>query len=246
MLRTTRLPPSHTPFHQKLRPTPKLHVAALLVSIIALAFACGPTAPKGDDYLGKWRGAAESLIGNEGQCHLDVSAVGQSYVIKSERQRIGNCAAYEGIWTLTPEGNLKGGPLGNILISYDRTTRKAIVSGLGQLRYLTRPTQDQLDVAAFEGTWRMPSKNGEIFKLEELGGGRFTFHSGTANPNGSIVWGNRWPSQLTNGVLTVSFAEGSAKITKGSDNTLTYEESQGFVEGSSGATPTQHKAERVP
>jgi len=223
-----------------------LRATGLLLSIIAFVFSCGPTAPKGDDYLGKWEGTVESLIGNDGQCHLDISAVGQSYVIKSERQRIGNCAAYEGIWTLTPEGNLKGGPLGNMLISYDKKTARAVVSGLGPLRYLTRPTQDQMDVAAFEGTWRMPSKNGEAFQLEELGGGRFTFHSGMANPNGGVVWGNRWPAQLTNGVLTVSFAEGSAKITKGSDNTLLYEESQGFVEGPGGTTAAQYKAERIP
>jgi hypothetical protein len=132
-----------------------------------------------------------------------------------------------------------------MLISYDKTTRKAVVSGLNQLRYLTRPTQEQLDVAAFEGTWRMPSKHGEVFKLDELGGGRFTFRAGTVNPNGSIDWGNQWPSQLTNGVLIVSFAEENAKITKASDNTLKYEESQGFVE-SGDATPIQYKAERVP
>jgi hypothetical protein len=244
MLRTIQVWRNQAPVRQRVRLTPKFFVAELLLSIIASALSCGPAAPKGDDYLGKWEGNAESLIGNE--CHLDISAVGQSYVVKSERQRIGNCAVYEGIWTLTPEGNLKGGPLGNILISYDKKTSKAVVSGLGQLRYLTRPTQDQLDVAAFEGNWRMPSKNGEVFHLEELGGGRFTFRSVSANRNGFLVWGNRWPAHLTSGVLTVSFAEGSAKITKGSDNTLSYEESQGFVEGPSGAAATQYKAERVP
>ena len=239
MNRTIRVLRSRTPFRQTFRPALNLPLGAFLLTIITFTFACGPAAPKGDDYLGKWEGTVESLIGNEGQCHLDVSAVGQSYVIKSERQRVGNCSAYEGIWTLTPEGNLKGGPLGNMLISYDKKTGRAVVSGLGQLRYLTRPTQEQLNSAAFEGSWRIPSKNGEVFKLEEVGGGRFTFHSGTANPSGSIAWGNRWPAQLTNGILIVSFAEGSAKITRASDNTLTYEESDAF-------SSTQHKAERVP
>lgn len=234
MSRTSGVSPCPSP-RRLLNPA----VAVLLLSILGVSFACGPAAPKGDDYLGKWEGTIEALTGSEGQCHLDVSPVGQSYAIKSERQRIGNCSAYEGIWTLTPEGNLKGGPLGSMLISYDKTTGKAVVSGLGQLRYLTRPTQEQLLAAAFEGTWRMPTKDGDIFKLEDLGGGHFVFHSGTANESGSIAWGNRWPSQLTDGALIVSFAEGSAKITKSSDQSLTYEESDAF-------STTQHIAQRVP
>jgi hypothetical protein len=240
MLRTIGVLRSQRSVRQALFLASNRPVAALLFSIIACLIACGPTAPKAGDYLGKWEGTVEALTGNEGQCHLDISAVGQSFVVKSERQRIGNCVAYEGIWTLTPEGNLKGGPLGSMLISYDKPTRRAVVSGLGQLRFLTRPTQQQLDSAAFAGTWRMPTKDGEFFTLEELGDGRFTFHSGTPNPNGSIVWsGNEWPSQLRNGEVIVSFAEGSAKITKASDNTLLYEESDAF-------STTQHKAERVP
>jgi len=215
------------------------HSASVMVTVLSLGIftSCGQSRPTPSNYLGKWEGTVEALTGSEGRCHLDISPVGQSFVIKSERQQIGNCAAYEGVWTLTPEGNLKGGPMGSMLISYDKTKSQAVVSGLGQLRYLRRPSQQDLNAAIFAGTWQRPS-NGQVFRLEELNQGGFRFISGSQEQDGRIAWGNRLPVEVRDEVLVVQFAEGSATIAKVSNDELTYTE-----EGAFGSTP--EKAVRV-
>src|SRR5665213_1180694 len=114
------------------------------VALAAALVACGPAKPTGSDYLGKWEGTIETLAGGEGQCHLDISKVGESFVIKNERQTIANCALYEGITTLTPEGNLhRGSGLGEMVVSFDKNKDQAIVSAGGKLRYLTKVHTDQ-------------------------------------------------------------------------------------------------------
>jgi hypothetical protein len=199
---------------------------------------CGPARPSGTDYLGKWEDTIESPGGGEGRCHLDIAAVGRSYLVKSERQQARNCVAYEGVWTLTSEGNLRGGQTGNLLMSYDKVNHQTVVSGLDQLRYLRRPTQEELLSAAFEGTWIISSRH-MIFQLRDLGGGHFELLDGAiADTKGTIVWGKRWQSQLSNGALIVNFPEGSATITRVSDAELTYEESDAF-------STSKSKAERA-
>ena len=112
---------------------------ALSVILAAALVACGPSKPNGSDYLGKWEGTIPALTGNEGPCHLDISKVGESFVIKSERQTIGNCVFYEGIYTLTPEGNLRyGSSAGEVIISFDPSKNQAVVSLGGVIRYLTK------------------------------------------------------------------------------------------------------------
>ena len=223
--------------------TQRTVAAATMALLLIIATSCGKSRPSSSNYLGKWEGTVESLTGSEGRCHLDISTVGESLVIKSERQRIGNCVAYEGVWTLTPEGNLKGGPMGSMLISYDKKATQAVVSGLGGLRYLRRPSQQDLDAAVYAGTWRLPS-NGRAFKLEELEQGGFQYTAGMQESTGGITWTNRWPVQVDNGVLVVRFAEGSAKISKAQNDELDYVEDQGFVEGDNSGSKPQ-KAIRV-
>jgi len=110
----------------------------LAVVLLAALVARGQSKPTGSDYLGKWEGTIDSLTGGDGPCHLEISSLGVSFVMKSVRQTIGNCVHYEGVFTLTPEGNLKGGQMGELLISFDKAKNQAVVSGMGKLRYLTK------------------------------------------------------------------------------------------------------------
>jgi hypothetical protein len=113
-----------------------LVLTTVIVAFVLLAalVGCGQSKPTGSEFLGKW----EVTI-MEGPCHLDISRLGENFVIKSERQITGNCEAFEGVYTLTPEGNLKkGGDLMTVLISFDKTNNRAVVSGLDRLRYMTR------------------------------------------------------------------------------------------------------------
>jgi hypothetical protein len=118
------------------------------IRVLLLAFCgliatagCGPgglSKPTGEEYLGTWEGTIETSVGGEGPCHLSIARLNQSFVVKSERQTIGNCQVFEGIFTLTSEGNLKGGPMDGLLISHDKSSDKAVVSGAGKLKYLLR------------------------------------------------------------------------------------------------------------
>jgi hypothetical protein len=154
--------------------------STLAVVVLTVLVACGRSKPSGSDYLGNWGGTVESITGDEGPCHLSISSVGQSFVIKSERQTIGNCAAYEGIWTLTPEGNLKGGPMGSMLISYDNTTKQAVVSGLGKLRYLTKaPSGEEVrDAAQSKDYWI--DREGLTWTTKDNGHGEINWNAATA------------------------------------------------------------------
>jgi hypothetical protein len=167
------------------RPASRFAVA-LTVVLGAVLVACGPSKPTGSDYLGKWEGTIEALTGSDGPCHLDISKVGESFVIKSERQTIGNCVFYEGIAILTPEGNLRrGNGLGEMVVSFDKNKNQAVVSGSGKLRYLTKASmvseQQQNPISkeqppvsathsteqssnAFIGTWQYASEAADTGK----------------------------------------------------------------------------------
>jgi FKBP-type peptidyl-prolyl cis-trans isomerase len=97
--------------------------------------------------LGKWEGAIESITGSDGACHLSISSVGESWVVESERQVIGNCEAYVGVYTLTPQGNLLKD--GGLVLAFDKQNARVIVSGMGKLRYLVRakPPQEQEEIS---------------------------------------------------------------------------------------------------
>jgi hypothetical protein len=114
------------------------HVVRLTTVVafsILVLLACGPAKPDGSKYLGKWEGTIEGSFGEVGSCHLDISKLGESFVIKSERQTFGNCAGYEGVVTLTPEGNLTNG---GMVLSFDKAKNQVVVSGFNKLRYLTK------------------------------------------------------------------------------------------------------------
>ena len=216
-------------------PPVRLNRIAMLATvslIVALLATCGQSRPSSSDYVGKWEGTVESLTGSDGHCYLDISPLSQSLVIKSVRQRVGNCAAYEGVWTLTPEGNLKGGPLGNILIAYDKKSGRAAVSGFGRLRYLRRLTEEELQVAFFEGKWmlgqRIPA-HFDVFEVKNEITGQLQFRRGLGQPNGDTAWLDSWPAEVQNGSLHVTLAKGNATLTPRNEDELTYKDGDATV-----------------
>lgn len=125
------------------------------VGLMAALVACGSSKPTGSQYLGKWEGSIESITGSDGRCHQGITKLNESFLIKSERQTNGNCANYGGIFTLTPEGNLKGGPMDMIVISFDQTKNVAVVSMGGELHYLTKAPLLALNEGdEFLGKWQ--------------------------------------------------------------------------------------------
>jgi hypothetical protein len=123
----------------------RLMVAVVLfgAATVLSSRATAASKPSTTNYLGKWEGTIELFDASEGVCHLDISKVGENFVVDSERQTIGNCEAFVGIFTLTPGGSLRGGSTGSVVIAYDRERGRAIVSGLGKLRYLTRGLSEE-------------------------------------------------------------------------------------------------------
>src|SRR5207253_885169 len=122
----------------------------LLTAILIAEFvACGNS--KSRVFLGKWEGTGTTMAGagNLGgmyqtscKCQLDISSNGESFIIKNDTPRSQcDCQRYEGIYTLTPEGNLKGGPLGMTTMSFDSAAHRIAVSGGGGLEYLSKVPQ---------------------------------------------------------------------------------------------------------
>lgn len=113
----------------------------LLIAIVLTAalFACGPSKPSGSEYLGKWDGATvdDPVLGTT-KCPVVISRNGESFLVKVEDA---HCSAYQGIYTLTPEGNLKGGPMGTVVMSLDKSQNQIVLSAGGGLAYLRREAQ---------------------------------------------------------------------------------------------------------
>ncbi len=111
-----------------------------LASALFLLFAaCQKSAATGSEYVGYWEGTIQADVGGDVPCHLEISQLTKAFVIKSLRQTASNCTAYEGVYVLTPEGHLKKDAATEpVLIALDKQNHRAIVSGLGHLRYLSK------------------------------------------------------------------------------------------------------------
>lgn len=124
-------------------------VTRLVIATIVIAsfLACGPSKPTGEEYLGKWS-ATWSEGGGSYLCPLVIARNGNSFLITVEGEFAnGNiCSTCRGIFTLTPEGNLKGGPMDMVVLSYDKANDRIILSYGGQIQHLDRPMA--ADVAA--------------------------------------------------------------------------------------------------
>ena len=111
----------------------------LAVVLIAGLAACGQSKPSGTEYLGNWSLTTTCWTGSESKCVFDISRNGESFVIKKVADECAQqCQGHEGIFTLTPEGNLKGGQLGMMVLSFDKAKSQIVFSGGGKMQYLSK------------------------------------------------------------------------------------------------------------
>jgi hypothetical protein len=109
--------------------------------IVLCAFlACGPSKPAASDYIGAWKGATAQGC----ECLLDISPNATSFVLKN-LSNCRSCETYEGLYTLSADGNLIGGPMNSISISYNKQRQQAAFSPGGGLQYLVRLTVEERD-----------------------------------------------------------------------------------------------------
>jgi hypothetical protein len=107
--------------------------------LVAALAACGPSKPTGSEYLGNWSFTTTCWSGSRSTCGFDISKNGESFLIKTVVDECAqSCKPYQGIYTLTPEGNLKGGTLGMIVLSFDKAKGQIVSSGGGELKYWTK------------------------------------------------------------------------------------------------------------
>ena len=111
----------------------KVLVAFILMSAL---LGCGQFKSNGSIYLGKWHENKNDFNGQPYTCLMDISRNGESFIVKEAiaGAPLGSCF-YSGIYTLTPEGNLKGGPMGVVSLSFDKNKNQIIISGGESLSY---------------------------------------------------------------------------------------------------------------
>ena len=111
----------------------------VLCVLVAALVACGPSKPNGSDFLGNWGFTGSCWTGSRSNCGFNISKNGESFLIKTVLDQCAQtCRPYQGIFTLTPEGNLKGGPMGMIVLSFDKAKSQIVASAGGDLVYWTK------------------------------------------------------------------------------------------------------------
>jgi hypothetical protein len=101
-------------------------------ALLLLVTACTPSKPTGADYLGVWTGAIDGC-----ECMLNVAAYGGSFMIRNENG-CRPCSTFEGVYTLTADGNLTGGSTGVVTLVYDRTKESVTLRSGSALRSLKK------------------------------------------------------------------------------------------------------------
>lgn len=123
-------------------------VLLAIAVVVPVLSACRPAKADGSAFLGKWAGlTAQGGTGATYDCPLAISQNGASFIVRIDSADNTDrvvCSDYEGIYVLTPEGNLKGGPLGTVLFSLDKAEGQLILSAGGGLRTLHRPMDADL------------------------------------------------------------------------------------------------------
>jgi hypothetical protein len=108
----------------------------LAVALAAVLAGCGLSKPNGSEYLGKWNATETGSLGFVVTCPLDISRNGASFLITVEGPEQGDmCKVYQGIYTLTPEGNLTNG---NVVFSFDKEANRIAVSNVGPVQFLKK------------------------------------------------------------------------------------------------------------
>lgn len=117
-------------------------IPLLVVMCSTVLLGCSPGKPDGSDYLGRWDGATErGFTGARYQCPLVITRNGASFLVTVLEEHGGTdgiCSPYRGIFTLTPEGNLKGGSsFDEVVFSHDKANNRMILSSDGRVQFLT-------------------------------------------------------------------------------------------------------------
>jgi hypothetical protein len=142
---------------------PIIVVLALLLGSAVFAVACGGSGPSAQDYVGHWEGTYRVDSGNEYPCHLEISIVGQSLVVKSEDQTFKPCENYAQILSLAGDGTAKGGPMGMITLLFDRKANEIIVGGVPTSHNLRKDTNYHSLKTFFAGAWtKVPTNGGQL------------------------------------------------------------------------------------
>ncbi|HEX7137815.1 MAG TPA: hypothetical protein VF219_08210 [Vicinamibacterales bacterium] len=119
--------------------------AVFLLSAVAMLAALGCTAKKdGSVFVGKW--AAPSKNFGEPptitcQCPIEITKIGDAFHIAVEQNNCGDvCKAYEGPYTLQPDGSLKNqNQFEPIMVLFDEAKNQvAISSAHSGLQYLSK------------------------------------------------------------------------------------------------------------
>jgi hypothetical protein len=133
--------------------------AASTLCVISL-ITCGPSKPKASDYIGHWEGPNRTGSGSERPCHLHISLVGESLVVKSEDQRSERCEDYAQVLSLSDDGTAKGGPMGMITLLFDKEKNEIIVSGGSAPGNLRKAPEYHENRDRFPGTWKKVKTDG--------------------------------------------------------------------------------------
>lgn len=112
-------------------------MALLAFVLSALLNGCGQSRPSGAEYLGEWE-VSSNVEDRWILCRLEISRLSESFLIQGEDQGSVCNEIYAGVFTLTPEGNLQGAAERPMVIAFDRAKNQAVISGLGEVQYLTR------------------------------------------------------------------------------------------------------------
>ena len=111
-------------------------VAGLSVAIATVLVACGPSKPTGAEYLGKWAITTHIETYSFG-CVLEISKTGESFLTRNvtkDRSHAPLCDRYEGIYTLSPEGNLVAGGKQMSLVKSTNEVEVTGVSGMEPMK----------------------------------------------------------------------------------------------------------------
>lgn len=134
--------------------TPCIHIGLVVViaTLCILTLACArsespvaeietPDKPTAAAYLGRWRLTAQCWSGSTADCVYDVAQVGANVIVKNVVDTCAQtCTGREGIFILTPEGNLRDAGGTGIVLSSDTSTGKLAFARGGSLEYLERDT----------------------------------------------------------------------------------------------------------
>lgn len=113
-------------------------MAIVGIALVAFFSACGYHKPNGSVYLGHWEGTATGGLGYKIPCLMEISKIGESYLVKGMDDKRQPCSIFMGVYILTPEGNLRGGVMNAAVFSFDKENNRLIFSLNGDVEILKK------------------------------------------------------------------------------------------------------------